>query len=179
MTAFVVLLRGINVGGNNILPMQAFRELLATLGCENVATCIQSGNAVFTYAGEAAALPVSIASAVESAYGFRPPVVLLTATEFNAVTAANVFAAEDVEPKFLHVWFLQQTARNANTARMDELASGGEKFLLTDAAFYLYAPHGIGRSRLAGATEKCLGVQATARNWRTVSKIGEMLAELG
>ena len=175
MTAFVTLLRGINVGGKNILPMKEFRELLTKLGCENVATYIQSGNAVFTYAGDSAKLPELITTAVESGFGFRPSVMVLTADVFDAIAAANPFAAEHSEPKFLHVWFMQASATNANTARMDEVASGGEKFLLTDSAFYLFAPNGIGRSKLASAVEKCLGVPATARNWRTVSKIGEML----
>ena len=62
---------------------------------------------------------------------------------------------------------------------MRELKSGGEEFLLTDSAVYLYAPDGTGRSKLAAGMEKCLGIQATARNWRTVCKIGEMLSELG
>ncbi len=178
MNAFVALLRGINVGGKNILPMKEFRDLLLTLGCADVATYIQSGNAVFTYAGNAARLPELISAGVESGFGFRPSVMVLTADDFDAVAAANPFAAETAEPKLLHVWFVQKPASNANTVRMDEIASGGEKFLLTDAAFYLHAPEGVGRSKLASAVEKCLGVPATARNWRTVSRIGEMLSEL-
>jgi len=127
MTAFVALLRGINVGGKNILPMQAFRELLTELGCIDVAR-------------------------------------------------ENPFAVEASDPKFLHVWFMREPATSANTTRMGELESAGEKFLLTDSAVCLYAPDGIGRSKLAGGMEKCLGVPATARNWRTVGKLGEMLS---
>jgi uncharacterized protein (DUF1697 family) len=179
VTKYVALLRGINVGGNNILPMKEFRELLTTLGCESVATYIQSGNAIFTHAGNSAELPERIAAAVDSGFGFRPSVMVLTAGEFDAVATANPFAAEATEPKFLHVWFLQESAAGANTAKMKQIASGDEKYLLTDRAVYLYAPNGIGRSKLAGGMEKCLGVQATARNWRTVSKIGAMLSEFG
>jgi len=166
MVAFVALLRGINVGGKNILPMKEFRALLTTLGCEDAATYIQSGNAVFTYAGNATKLPESIASAIESGFGFRPSIMVL---------AANPFSAEVSELKYLHIWFTQESAENANTERLDEIASAGERFLLTDSAFYLHAPNGIGRSKLASEVEKCLGVRATARNCRTVSKIGEML----
>ena len=178
MTKFVVLLRGINVGGKNILPMEELRELLEKLGCENVATYIQSGNAVFRYRGNAAELPDLIATAIDSRFGFKPSVMVLTAGEFDAVAKANPFAADASEPKFLHVWFLREPAISANTTRMGELESGGEKFLLTDPAVYLYAPDGIGRSKLAAGMEKCLGVPATARNWRTVSKIGEMLSKV-
>jgi uncharacterized protein (DUF1697 family) len=178
VTKYVALLRGINVGGNNILPMEQLRELLAKLGCEDVATYIQSGNAVFRHKGNAAELPDLIATAVDSCFGFRPSVMVLTAGEFDAVATANPFAAEVTEPKFLHVWFKRESVKSANTARMGEIASSDEKFLSTDSAVYLYAPKGIGRSKLAGGMEKCLGVQATARNWRTVNKIGEMLSDL-
>ena len=177
MTAFVALLRGINVGGKNILPMKAFRELLTTLGCNDVATYIQSGNAVFKHSGSSAELVELISTAVESGYGFRPSVMVLTADEFDAIAEANPFAAEASEPKFLPVWFVQEPITSANTLRMDELKSGGEKYQLTDSAVYVFAPNGVGRSKLAGGMEKCLGVPATARNWRTVSKIGEMLSK--
>ena len=176
MTAFVALLRGINVGGKNILPMKAFRELLATLGCTEVATYIQSGNAVFKHSGNSAELAELISTAVESGFGYRPSVMVLTADEFDAVTEANPFAADASEPKFLSVWFVQEPITSANTIRMDEIKTGGEKYQLTDSAVYLFAPNGVGRSKLAGGMEKCLGVPATARNWRTVGKIGEMLS---
>jgi uncharacterized protein (DUF1697 family) len=179
VTKFVALLRGINVGGKNILPMEELRELLAKLGCGDVATYIQSGNAVFRYKGNAAELPDLIATAIDSRFGFRPSVMVLTAGEFDAVAKASPFAAEASELKFLHVWFVREPATSANTTRMRELESGGEKFLLTGSAVYLYAPDGIGRSKLAGGMEKCLGVPATARNWRTVCKIGEMVSGPG
>ncbi len=178
MAAFVALLRGINVGGKNLLPMKKLRELLTELGCKDVATYIQSGNAIFTYVGNSAELPESIAAAIESGVGFRPSLMVLSENAFNDVAAANPFSAEVSEPKFLHIWFAQAPAGNANTARLSEIASADERFLLTDSAFYLHAPKGIGRSRLAREVEKCLGVQATARNWRTVSKIREILSGL-
>jgi uncharacterized protein (DUF1697 family) len=175
MTAFVALLRGINVGGKNILPMSEFRDLLATLGCEDIATYIQSGNAVFRHHGTTAKLSDRIAEAVSSEFGFQISVMVLTASEFAAVATANPFAVDVSELKFLHVWFLRETTAKANTQRMDEIASDNEEFLLTDSAFYLHAPDGVGRSKLAGDVERCLGVPATARNWRTVGKIGVLL----
>ena len=178
MNSYVALLRGINVGGNNILPMKDFRDLLAALGCEDVATYIQSGNAVFKHDSDSASLSESIAAAIASSFGFEPSVVVLTAAEFSAVVAKCPFAAEAIKPNLLYAWFLQEVATAANTTRLDELASGGEEFVLTDSAFYLHAPNGIGRSKLGGQVEKCLGVPATARNWRTISKIAEMLSKL-
>jgi len=115
MTAFVALLRGINVGGNNLLPMSEFRQLLSTLGCEEVATYIQSGNAVFKHSKTAAGLSQSISEAVHSKFGFRPSVMVLTASEFAAVAAENPFLADVSEPKLLHVWFLGEEAVDADT----------------------------------------------------------------
>jgi len=175
MTAFAALLRGINVGGKNILPMSEFRDLLATLGCEDIATYIQSGNAVFRHDETTIHLSDLISEAVSLEFGFQIPVMVLTASEFAAIVAANPFMGDISEPKFLHVWFLRETTAKANTKRMDEIASDSEAFLLTDSAFYLHAPDGVGRSKLAGDVERCLGVPATARNWRTVSRIGVLL----
>ena len=176
MTEFVALLRGINVGGKNILPMGEFRELLAKLGCEDVATYIQSGNAVFRHQKTTAELSELISEAVMFRFGLQVSVMVLTASEFAAIAAANPFAVD--EPKFLSVWFLRERAANANLQRMDEIACENEVFLLTDTAFYLCAPDGVGRSKLASNVERCLAVPATARNWRTVGKIGVLLEAL-
>lgn len=178
MTSFIVLLRGINVGGKNLLPMQDFRQLLAKLGCDQVTSYIQSGNAVCKYAGKATELSRKIAAAIETKFGFRPCVLVVTSSDFLKIVAANPYMSEGVDPRFLHIWFLQAAPRQANKKRLDDIVSDAEKFTLTNSAFYLHAPNGIGRSKLAKDVEKCLGVQATARNGRTVSKIGEMLAAL-
>ena len=178
MTKFIALLRGINVGGKNILPMKEFRGLLSKLGCEGVATYIQSGNAIFRYSGDAAELPGLISGTVESEFGFRPSVMVLSEDEFSAIVARTPFVAEIEDPRFLNIWFMRESATRANLARMHDIAANGEKFLLTDLAFYLHAPNGVGRSKLAGQVEKCLGVDATARNWRTVGKISDLLSAL-
>lgn len=159
--------------------MKDFRDILENLNCENVATYIQSGNAVFRYSGAGSALSESIAAAIEADFGFRPSVMMIEAADFVAIAAANPYADEDVEAKHAHISFLSEVAKNANQTRMAEIASNGEKFVLTDRAFYMLAPNGIGRSKLAAEVEKCLGVKATGRNWRTVGKIAALIAKLG
>ena len=176
MQLYVLLLRGINVGGKNILPMRDLCNLLAGFGCEDVASYIQSGNVVFRHARKKAKhLAATISTAIETQYGFRPDVTVLPAVEFTKIVANNPFSSTVVEPKHLHVSFLLEAAQQVNTARLDEMLCNGEKYSIRDAAFYMYAPNGIGRSKLAANVEKCLGVRATSRNWRTVSKIDEML----
>lgn len=176
MTAWVALLRGINVGGHNILPMRELRKLLGELGCDQVATYIQSGNAVFRSKSAKAGLSANIALAIEKKFGFAPRVQLLTAAEFHSVVQANPFPAAVAEPASLHAWFLPVPARSADLARLNALRAASERYVLTPAALYLHAPDGIGRSKLAAGVEHCLGLEATARNWRTVGKIAAMSA---
>lgn len=177
MTVLVALLRGINVGGHNSLPMKQFRELLEALDCRDVTSYIQSGNAVFTYDGNARSLSDAIATAIEEQHGFRPSVLVISATEFSAIANSNPYLGQFRDPKLMHVAFLQRPAKNADIKRMTELAADDESFELAERAFYLHAPSGIGRSKLAAGFEKCLGVSATSRNWRSVEKLQSLVTD--
>ena len=159
--------------------MQDLRGLLASLGCEGVDTYIQSGNVVFNHSGKTGNLSEDISDAIEAQFGFRAFVLLMPATDLMAVASANPFSSTVVEPKFLHVCFLSELAKQPDIERMAELASATEQYVLTDTALYLSAPDGIGRSKLAHNVEKCLGVRTTGRNARTVGKICEMIEALG
>lgn len=170
----IALFRGINVGGRHILPMQALREILAELGCENVQTYIQSGNAVFQGAQEPDALAKAIGAAVEERFGFRPRVLVLTAERLRAIAAANPYADAAADPKFVHVLFLAGPPDSPDLDGLDAVKAATESWQLEDRAFYLHAPAGIGRSKLAAKVEQALGVEATGRNWRTVTKLLEL-----
>lgn len=122
MTSYAVLLRG-----NSILPVQAFRNLLQSLGCENVVSYIQSGNVVFQYEGDVKDLPVIIAAAIKSQFGFKPSVLILTASDFLAAAVANPFASEGIEAPFQHIWFTAETITGANVERLEELAVADER----------------------------------------------------
>jgi uncharacterized protein (DUF1697 family) len=174
MSRYVALFRGINVGGKHILPMQALREILTACDCEDVQIYIQSGNAIFSSAVAASGLSKSITHAIEDRFGFAPQVLLLTVDRFVAIVAANPFTDAESNPKCLHVWFLAGKPGAPNLDALDGLKVESERFSLQDDAFYLYAPDGIARSRLAAKVDRHLGVTTTARNWRTVSKIIEL-----
>lgn len=174
MTIYVALLRGINVGGNNPLPMKELREILASLGCEDVRTYIQSGNAVFASSDAADALKDKVLLAIEKRFGFRPKLLLLPVERFVEIVAANPFPQAEKTPKFLHVSFMADKPQDPDLDTLTATKTKTEKFSLSDAAFYLYAPDGLGRSKLAAKVEKCLGVDATGRNWRTVTKLLEL-----
>ncbi len=184
----VALFRGINVGGRNVLKMADLRDLLRGLGLHDVQTYIQSGNVVFRMddadapgsagAGERdlAALRARIEDAVEAAHGFRPRVLVLGGEELLSAIAANPYPEAMAEPKTLHLFFLEQVASEADLDTLNELRRDGERFALFERVFYLHAPAGIGRSKLASKVERALGVAATARNGRSVAAIGNIVA---
>jgi len=173
------LFRGINVGGHHILPMKALRALLESLDCGDVATYIQSGNAVFSHAeSNAATLEAAISGAIAESFGFETRVMLLSVDEFARCVNENPFSLAVEEPKALYLWFLSALAEDPDTEKMNSLKTGNEEYVLAGKVFYLLAPDGIGRSKLAASVEKLLGVPATARNFRTASKLCEMIARM-
>ena len=180
MKTYIALFRGINVGGKNILPMKELVALLQNLGAQGVKTYIQSGNAVFLHQAEQVAeLSDRIRAAISESHGFEPQVLLLDVAELEQAIASNPFPQAESDPKTLHLYFLADSPENPDLEMLDSLKQDTEQYSLNDKVFYLYAPDGIGRSKLATRVEKSLGVAATARNWRTVSKIMAMAEENG
>jgi uncharacterized protein (DUF1697 family) len=174
MTIYVALLRGINVGGHNNLPMQDLRDILASLACEDVKTYIQSGNAVFRSDDDRALLSSKIEAAVDEKFDFTPNVLLLTMDDYQTILSANPFPEAVDDPKSLHVSFHAEACVDPDLNSLNALKSPTENYGLHTKAFYLHAPDGIGRSKLAAKVEKCLGVRTTGRNWRTAIKVAEL-----
>ena len=179
MTTYIVLLRGINVGGKNLLPMKELIRLLERHGMRDVRTYIQSGNVVLRHAGTKAGIETIAGSAVEKAFGFRPELIVLTAADLDRVIARNPFPTAAEAPGSLHVTFLRSVPRHPDLKALETLKAANERFVLEPHAFYLHAPDGIGRSRLAARIEKALGVAGTARNWRTVIQLEAMAQAKG
>ena len=175
MNTYIALFRGINVGGNNILPMKRLAGLLKRLGCEDVRTYIQSGNVVFNIDDPSKAnLAKRLSDAVLEAHGFAPKVLMLTASEFSTAISNNPFSTED--GKLLHFFFLSETPKSPDLEKLETLKLPSEVHELKHNVFYLYAPEGVSRSKLFAKVEKCLGVPATARNWHTVKKLSSMVS---
>lgn len=175
MASWIALLRGINVGGNNILPMKELREVLASMGFDNISTYIQSGNCVFDAEDESApSLTEKIENAIDTKFGFKPKVLILRKEELKNAALANPYPEDLNDPKSVHLFFLTEPATNGDIASLHNMKKPTEHFELTDQVFYLHAPEGIGRSKLAAQVEKKLGVSVTARNLRSVIKILEL-----
>lgn len=178
-STWVALLRGINVGGHNKLPMAELRSLLERLGATHVQTYIQSGNAAFRHdTGTAAELAAAVTDAIDTARGFRPLVVVLSLDAYDAALSANPFPEAEDDPKSVHLYFLTQTPEAPDLARLEQVAADDERFALDDTVLYLHAPRGIGRSKLATQVEPALGVPATARNWRSAIRIRALVREV-
>jgi uncharacterized protein (DUF1697 family) len=178
MYRFIALLRGINVGGSHKLPMRELVTVLEGLGLHQVQTYIQSGNVVFqSESSDSLALSQQISQAIGQSHGFAPSVLILTQQELQEAIAVNPFPEGEANPKTLHLFFLDAHPQNPDLKALEMLKANGERFQLINKVFYLYAPEGIGRSKLAEKVGKGWGVVITARNWRTVTMIRHMVEE--
>ncbi|MET7700534.1 DUF1697 domain-containing protein [Streptomyces sp. NPDC005485] len=178
MTMYAALLRGINVGGNKKVPMAELRTLMQGLGYDSVATYLQSGNAVFgSDHGDEDSLAAELAHAIEKHFGFTVGVLVRDHTYLKAVREACPFPAAELEAKQLHVTYFSTPVGAERFATVDAVAFLPEEFRLGDRELYLYAPEGLGRSKLAEALSKprlLKGLTATTRNWNTVVKLEEL-----
>ena len=175
MRKWILLIRGINVGGKNILPMDALVRDLNSLDLHHVKTYIQSGNAVFHASSKSStALGKKISSRLEARHGFRPHVLVLSADELRSAMERNPFPEAEGKPSTLHLLFLDSPATTADMNALTSARSSTERFKLDGRVFYFHAPDGVGRSKLAANAERHLGVKATGRNWRTVTKLSAL-----
>ncbi|CAM5502987.1 DUF1697 domain-containing protein [Streptomyces fumanus] len=179
-TRYAALLRGINVGGSRKLPMAELRSLLADLGHQDVGTHLQSGQAVFTSGhGDEESLAAELADAIERRFGFAVDVIVRDHAYLRAVVEACPFPAAGLAPKQLHVTYYSAPVDAGRFAEIDPAGYLPEEFRLGDRALYLYAPDGLGRSKLAEALARprvTQGLIATSRNWNTVRKLVELTA---
>lgn len=175
MNTYVALFRGINVGGNNLLPMKELVAALESIGARKVRTYIQSGNAVCESAEKnPARLSTQLSTEVARRCGFEPQVHVLTLDALAKAIAENPFPEAVIAPSSLHLGFLFSSPKSPDLEKLAALKKDSERFLLAESVFYLHAPEGVGRSKLAANSEKLLGVPMTARNWKTVCKLMEM-----
>jgi len=170
----VVLLRGINVGGNKRVKMEDLKGWFEAAGCSDVATYIQSGNVVLKAAGAAEALAKKLEAAIVKGAGFESRIVLRTKEEWAAAMKACPFDPKKADPKKLNVGFLRDAPKAGALADVDPKAYAPEEFALRGRELYLLLPDGVGKIKLPlPAFEKKLG-PFTVRNWNTVEKLAEL-----
>ncbi len=173
---YVALLRGINLGSRNKVSMADLRTLFLALGAEDVATYVQSGNVVFkSRARSPAELTHAIEERIGRDLGVSVTVLVRTARELVSVLADNPFADNGREVASLHVTFLADRPDPVRVRDLEAKRFQPDEFRVVGREVYLHCPNGYGRSKLSNAyLEKVLGVVATTRNWKTVTKVAEL-----
>ncbi len=174
MTTYICILRGINVGGNRMIKMDALRLLMSELACSNVKTYIQSGNIVFqSEAKDETVLEQKISETITSTFGFDVPVMVINATKWSAILAKNPFLQDkNKEASFLHITFLAEKPTEENKQKIQAAQFQDDDFVIIDKVVYLYCPNGYSNSKLTnGFLENKLKTTATTRNWKTCKEL--------
>ena len=174
MNTYIALIRGINLVGRRSLPMKELKVMCEGAGCRDVRTYIQSGNVIFRSAAtDVERLSKRLAKMIFTSRGFEPYVLVLTRDELKRAAARNPFPEATANHKSLHLFFMGQTPK-PDLEKLEAVRAKSERFQLVGKTFYLHTPDGFGKSKLAQRAERLLGVEATARNWRTVTTLIEM-----
>jgi uncharacterized protein (DUF1697 family) len=173
LTTYVALLRGINLGSLNKVPMKELRAVFEDMGHEGVRTYLQSGNVVFdARSSSPKKLAAKIEDAVFEAFDVKSSVILRTSRELQRAAQANPFQMEGAKPSSLQVMFLADRPASAAVKTLDADRSLPDQFRVKGREIYLWLPNGAARSKLTNDYfEKRLGTHATARNWNTVTKL--------
>lgn len=180
MQAFVCLLRGVNVGGNKMLKMDALKKLCGTLGLKDARTYLQSGNVVFSSdVTDRAVIVRRLEEGIRKASALDVRVILRTTAEMRKIVAARPVTVEPGRnPKAFLVAFLNGELGKGAKELLVGLKIDSEEIYFGSRELYLYFPEGIADSKVSNAlTEKKLGVNVTARNWNTVNALLQMAEE--
>jgi uncharacterized protein (DUF1697 family) len=178
MARHVAFLRGINLAGKRRVSMEKLRATLEEAGYTDVKTLLQSGNVVLTSSAKPAKLERDLAKTLREAFGFDISVVVRTRKELADVVAADPFGAEATDPKLYQVSFLSAKPKHAGVKELESADVAPERVAVRGREVYAWHPGGVGRSELAKLiTDRRLGVEVTARNWRTVTKLLELADE--
>lgn len=186
MRTHVAMLRGINVGGHNRLPMADLRRVVASLGHQDVETYVQSGNVVFGAADPSrgdADLAAELRAAIARDLGLDVPVVVVSREELHDSVVNNPFP-DETNPKLLHAVYSVTEDPADEQAEQAALARARAKGSPDDArrigpVLYLHTPNGMGRSVLAAELTRggknAPSNAGTARNWATVLALDSLM----
>lgn len=174
---WIALLRGINVGGHNKIPMAELRSMCAGLGWQNVATYIQSGNILFSAEGSTSALEKQLAGAIAEHFGHRVSVILRPAAAWPLYIELNPFpAASASEPNRVMLGLAEKPLAADAAEKLGEYAASGESIAQRTDSLWIHYASGQARSKITPALlDRLAGSPVTTRNWRTVLKVNEMI----
>jgi uncharacterized protein (DUF1697 family) len=173
---YVALLRGINLGGANLMKMDDLRAVFTELGFKNVRSYINSGNFAFDSRKTPEKLLIKkIEDAVEARFGRRVHVMVREQKDIGRIIKNNPFEGQYESHKHMHVLFLKEPMPAEKARLLYESALPGEKYEVVGREIYNLLPNGVAGSLLTkGFFERKPAVPYTGRNWRTVEKLGEL-----
>ena len=176
-TKHVALLRGINVGGKNRLPMKDLAEIFAKAGCRNVTTYLQSGNVIFSApASLLKRIPEVVSKDIAKRFGYQIPVLVRSSEEIAQIIRDNPFLQAGKPEETLHVYFLADLPIALAIKSLDPNRSAPDVFCVRNREVYLHLPNGMAATKLTNTYfDSKLSTTSTARNWATVLKLYEML----
>ena len=179
MATVVALLRGINVGGHNRVTMADVRHALDAAGHGDVTTYLQSGNVIVNArARSASAMGAALEQTLHQTLGLDIDVIVRSESELTKIARQHPLLDPKIDPAYLHVAFLKQRPSAAAVRALSGVEFGRDEFLLRGSEIYLRYPDGSGRSKMSAAFfEKKLGTPATARNWKVVTALAELVAK--
>jgi uncharacterized protein (DUF1697 family) len=172
MTVYIILFRG--VGGATQLPTKPLREALTAAGFKDVATYINSGNAILSSRKSAESVVKEVAKICAGEFGFDKAVYAVTREEWRELIENNPFPEAVAIPKFLHAAVLADEPEKEKVEALRAIAKAGERIEVLGKVAYLHTPEGFGTSKLAEKFDKGIGVSNTARNWNTVIALARM-----
>ena len=179
MNKYIVLLRGINVGGNNKLPMAELRTLLTTNGYENVVTYIQSGNIILDSTKSVEKTNEHIKLLIKQQFDYDIPVLTLTSEDIKKCFSENPYLKIEDNIKNLHVTFLKNIPENNLVTTLVINSTNNDTYSISGKTIYLHTPDGYQKTKFSNSQfEKKLKTQATTRNWRTTTKLFEIIMAL-
>ncbi len=177
MTTYIALLRGINVGGKNIIKMVDLKRVFEAMGLCEIETYIQSGNVLFKSNENEEPLRKKIEHEIEVAFGFSVTVILRTSQELDWIIRNCPFSEEEVleaeyssEGESLYVSLLMYAPLQENIERFNAYKSESDEYRIAGREVFLLFHNSIRNSKLANNIQK-LDVPATVRNWKTINKL--------
>lgn len=170
MTAFVALIRAVNVAGTGKLPKEDLKAMGEACGFENVRTFINSGNLLFTTDLPETEAKKRIEARLAAYFGKPVPAFVRSAKEMAAAVAKDPFTDDKPSRRYAH--FIDE---ESSLAMLDEARDvAGERMALGPRLLYVSYGEGIGKTRLKLPAIK----QGTARNMNSVGRMAELLAEM-
>jgi uncharacterized protein (DUF1697 family) len=174
---YVCWLHAVNLGSHNKVPMSWLRDAVTEAGFADVSTYLQSGNLVLTSSASAARVRDRVIGLLHDGLGLDIEVTVRSRAEIATVIARNPMPEHTDEPAKLQVSFLTGKPDPKGVAGVDPDAFVPDRFVVQGTEIYLWLPNGAGRSKLATFSwQKRIGVAGTARNWRTVLAVHDLLA---